>query len=235
MFKLGLTLLTISVGTTLSRPSEQPTKFDLALTQDAVADTVSDATVTTLQRGQEFVEQVADAIRFGRGRLVHSATMARNIIASMAEQFASDAENNVASAIAAKGDLIAQGRSILESLPKDSPAFFNILPPTVRETVRLESENGQGFLEKPKMSYIEGVLENFLRPTPLVDGIKESEKYGNSGDRFTGIGKAIVGGYEGFSNFLNAVVDFPVDAAKKTSRKLTETLNQFGARLVGLA
>ncbi|XP_046421120.1 uncharacterized protein [Neodiprion pinetum] len=202
MFKLGLTLLTISVGTTLSRPSEQPTKFDLALAQDAVAETVSDATISTLQRGQ---------------------------------QFASEAENNVASAIAAKGDLIAEGRSILESLPKDSPVFFNILPPTVRETVRLESENGQGFLEKPKMSYIEGVLENFLRPTPLVDGIKESEKYGNSGDRFTGIGRAIVGGYEGFSNFLNAVVDFPVDAAKKTSRKLTETLNQFGARLIGLA
>lgn len=116
------------------------------------------------------------------------------------------AQNNVASVIAAKGDLVAQGRNALESL-RSNGAFFNILPPTMRETVRLETEGGQSLLEKPQMSHVEGFLESFLRPTPLIDGIQESEKYGNSGDRFAGIGRAIVGGYEGLSNFLNTVVD----------------------------
>ncbi|XP_048512078.1 uncharacterized protein LOC105690137 isoform X4 [Athalia rosae] len=148
-------------------------------------------------------------------------------------QAASEAQNNVASVIAAKGDLIAQGRSALETFPKTG--FFNILPPITRETVHLESSKNQALLEKPVMGPVAGFIESILRPTPLVDKIKESDKYGNSGERFAGIGKAIVDGYEGFSNFLNTVVDFPVDAAKKTSRKITETLNQFGAHLVGLA
>ncbi|XP_020710405.2 uncharacterized protein LOC105690137 isoform X1 [Athalia rosae] len=232
MLEFGFTFLLLGVGIVLGRPSEQPIKFDLSPARDAVG-SVSDGTFSKLQQGQEFLGQVADAIRFGRGRLVHSATMAKNIIAERAEQAASEAQNNVASVIAAKGDLIAQGRSALETFPKTG--FFNILPPITRETVHLESSKNQALLEKPVMGPVAGFIESILRPTPLVDKIKESDKYGNSGERFAGIGKAIVDGYEGFSNFLNTVVDFPVDAAKKTSRKITETLNQFGAHLVGLA
>lgn len=106
--------------------------------------------------------------------------------------------------------------------------------PVSRETVRLEDESAQGILEQPKPRPFAGVLENLFKPTPIVDGIREEEKFGNYGDKFIGIGRALVGGFEGFSNFLNAVVDLPVNAAKKTSRGITEALNQIGARLIGL-
>ena len=106
--------------------------------------------------------------------------------------------------ISPKIDLPAQGKT-LQSYEKASFATF--LPPRTRENVRLESETGQGILEKPKQNPVGGLLENFLRPTPIVDGIKEEQKYGNNGDKFIGIGRALVNGFEGLSNFLNAVVD----------------------------
>ncbi|XP_076394052.1 uncharacterized protein LOC143265480 isoform X2 [Megachile rotundata] len=106
--------------------------------------------------------------------------------------------------------------------------------PNARETVRLENESAQSFFEKPVPRPAAGLLESFLKPTPIVDGIKEQDKYGNTGDKFIGIGRALVNSFEGFSNFLNAIVDFPRNAAKTTSRGLTEALNHVGAKLVGL-
>lgn len=35
----------------------------------------------------------------------------------------------------------------------------------------------------------------------------ESEKYGNTGDKFYSAGKAIVGGAEGFANFVNTILE----------------------------
>lgn len=74
---------------------------------------------------------------------------------------------------------------------------------SARETARLENETAQSFFERP----VANVLNSFLKPTPLVDNIKEEEKYGNSGDKFIGIGRALVTGYQEFSNFLNTLVD----------------------------
>ncbi|XP_017766479.1 PREDICTED: uncharacterized protein LOC108555365 [Eufriesea mexicana] len=137
-------------------------------------------------------------------------------------------ENNV---IVEKSVALSHGPISSGSTPY--PPVTNTLV-NARETVRLENETAQRFLEKPVPKPIAGFLESFLKPTPLVDGIKEQEKYGNSGDKFIGIGRALVSGFEGFSNFLNTIVDFPRNAAKKTSRGITEALNQVGARLVGL-
>ena len=86
-----------------------------------------------------------------------------------------------------------------------------------------------------------------------MDTIQEHEKYGNSGDRFYPVGRAIVNGYEGISNALNKLIDVwnetyffffiilnnmlfqaPVEVAKTLSRGLTNTLNSVGGRLVGL-
>ena len=86
------------------------------------------------------------------------------------------------------------------------PPVTNIRPSS-RETVRLENETAQSLLEKPISKPIASILESILSPTPLVDGVKEEEKYGNSGDKFIGIGRTLVNGFETFSNFLNAVVD----------------------------
>lgn len=83
----------------------------------------------------------------------------------------------------------------------------DFLPPKTRETSRLESETGQSLFEFKKPKPVQGFLQNFLSPVPLVDRIREEDKYGNSGDKFIGIGRALINGFEGFSNFLNAVVE----------------------------
>ncbi|XP_076619577.1 uncharacterized protein LOC143340984 [Colletes latitarsis] len=144
---------------------------------------------------------------------------------------ASESQNNVATVVVEKSVVLNPGQQSLEAI--QGPPVINTRPNS-RETVRLETEGAQSLLERPISKPISGVLESLFRPTPLVDNIKEQEKYGNSGDKFIGIGRALVNGFEGFSNFLNAVVDFPRIAAKKTSRGITEALNNVGARLIGL-
>lgn len=98
-----------------------------------------------------------------------------------------------------------QGEKKLASYEK--VPFAQFLPPRTRETARLEKESDQALFEKPKSNPVEGILEKFFHPTPLVDGISEDQKYGNSGDKFAGVGRALVNGFEGISNFLNAAVD----------------------------
>jgi len=72
---------------------------------------------------------------------------------------------------------------------------------------RLENETAQSILEKRKPDNIKRLLDSFLTPKPLVDRIKEEEKYGNTGDQFVGIGRLIINGYENLSSFLNSVAE----------------------------
>lgn len=85
-----------------------------------------------------------------------------------------------------------------------------LFPPVQRETVRLENDTAQGILEKPTPDNARQLLGSFLNPTPIVDRIKEEDKYGNTGDKFVGVGRAIINAYENLSNFLNTVVDVSV-------------------------
>lgn len=39
-----------------------------------------------------------------------------------------------------------------------------------------------------------------------MDTIREEEKYGNTGDKFYGTGRSIVGGAEGISNLVNSLI-----------------------------
>lgn len=103
-----------------------------------------------------------------------------------------------------KSDNLQSRRSIL-SLQSTTPIV--LFPAIPRETVRLENETAQGILEKRQPDNIKQVLNTFLTPKPLVDRIKDEEKYGNTGDKFIGIGRAIVNGYENFSNLLNILTD----------------------------
>ncbi|XP_066588317.1 uncharacterized protein [Prorops nasuta] len=226
---LMIFVLLVYIDTITSRPAEEPTKISL---NSAVArPKTTPQPITRLQRGQELLGRLMDAIRFGRGRLVNSISLARNIVADQVELIASEARDNVVSAIE-QAEIPDHGHGDLV-IPETPPPLSKYHSYT-RETVQLESEGKQGLLEKQAPKPVRGLLENFLKPTPLVDGITEKEKYGNSGDQFIGIGRALVGGFEGLSNFLNTVVDLPINAAKKTSRSLTEALNQIGARLIGL-
>ncbi|XP_034936820.1 uncharacterized protein [Chelonus insularis] len=224
----------------LAKPTQDLTKTTLDSSQEKLNNTKVNIP-TKWERGMDLLGQIMDSIRFGRGRLVNFLLMARNEIAERAEEFTSDAANKLVAILAARdAKKIAQKagkRSIVESSTstriKVDP-LDSFLPPKAREIARLESESGQSLFEIKKPKPIQGLLENFLAPVPLVDKIKEEDKYGNSGDKFIGVGRAIVNGFEGFSNFLNAVVDIPVNAAKKTSRGITAALNQIGGKLIGL-
>ncbi|KAK2584621.1 hypothetical protein KPH14_006971 [Odynerus spinipes] len=207
------------------RPMEEPTKFYLN-TGDLQIETTQ--APTKLEQAQELLALFNDALRIGRGRVVNSITLARNIVAEQAESIAA---SGVASVINAKTELVDQGRKSLESL-KNLPNTFTAS--NTRETVRLESEAGQSLAEKTVNTPFSEFFAKFFMPTPLVDRIKEEEKYGNNGDKFSGIGRALVNGYESFSNFLNAAIELPGIAKKKTADRITDALNQVGARLVGL-
>ncbi|XP_026671300.1 uncharacterized protein LOC108627316 isoform X2 [Ceratina calcarata] len=203
-------------------PVEQPTTFTLNTgnTQPLFNEQV-----------REFLGRIADAIRIVAGRLVNSVTLARNIIADRWETAASESRNNVATVVATRSVALNPGEVSLWST--QHPPVTNTHA-YARESVRLENEAEQAIAERPISKPFSGFLESFVNPTPLVDGIKEQEKYGNSGDKFIGVGRALVSGYEGLSNFLNAVVDFPRNTFRQKSRELTEALNHVGARLVGL-
>ncbi|XP_043484287.1 uncharacterized protein LOC122512488 isoform X2 [Leptopilina heterotoma] len=181
--------------------------------------------------GEEWLDRIADAMRFGNGRLNSAKLSANNFIDQ--NEVTSETQNTVTTVIFPDNDSQqTEGRENTASYEKIP--FAKFLPPRTRETARLENESGQSFFEKPKLNPVEGILEKFFKPTPLIDGISEDQKYGNSGDKFIGVGRALVNGFEGLSNFLNAAVDFPVKAAKNTSRGITEALNQLGSKLVGL-
>lgn len=74
------------------------------------------------------------------------------------------------------------------------------------ESSRSEEE---GFNSKVLTHYekSQDFIAKFISAEPIVDNIKEEDKYGNSGDKFLPIGKFLVDGFEAFSNLLNKFID----------------------------
>ncbi|XP_032673548.1 uncharacterized protein LOC116845225 isoform X1 [Odontomachus brunneus] len=224
-----LMVLSVSCCLDLSsaRPAEESTRFSLYTIKNDNKNILS----STLEQGKELLGRIVDATRIGRGRLVNSIVLIRNVIADQAEQLSKKASSNLTATVTTS-DKPNRSRRSLTSIQTTTPIV--LFPPVQRETVRLENNTAQAILEKPTPDNARQLLNSFLNPTPIVDGIKEEDKYGNTGDKFIGVGRAIVNAYENLSNFLNTVVDLPVHAVKQTSRGITETLNQIGARLIGL-
>ncbi|XP_004929927.1 uncharacterized protein LOC101736369 [Bombyx mori] len=81
---------------------------------------------------------------------------------------------------------------------------------------------------------IQNVVAGIFQPKPIVDTISESEKYGNTGDKFYSAGKVIVGGAEGVSNVVNSVLEIPGTFIRTITRAATEKLNNLGGKLIGL-
>ncbi|XP_012053998.1 PREDICTED: uncharacterized protein LOC105617026 [Atta cephalotes] len=156
-----------------------------------------------------------------------------NIVPSkldITEQINSEFRNSLNPSII-KSDKPQSRRSIL---PIQNTTPIVLFQPIPQETIRLENETAQAILEKRKPDNIMRLLDTFLTSKPLVDRIKNEQKYGNKGDKFNGIGRAFINGYENFSNFLNNLVEFPVDIVKQTSRGITQMLDKLGARIIGL-
>ncbi|XP_033210772.1 uncharacterized protein LOC117168922 isoform X1 [Belonocnema kinseyi] len=259
--------LALCLQIVLSRPSEEPIKFNLYGPDEYVERFVApqkEIATTKFQRGKEMLGYIADKIRFGRGRLVNAFMLATNIVRETGEDWLSQIKDAarikrgrlVNSVMLARNNLfheaednVSESQNIFQSVkpPKHHQTFqANTLQSYIqnpfpvinsargRESAKLEYESAQSFLEKPKENPLREFLEKLSRPTPIVDGIREEQKYGNNGDKFIGIGRALVNGFEGLSNFVNVVIDLPMKAAKQTSRGLTEALNRVGARIVGL-
>ncbi|KAK0096825.1 hypothetical protein PV326_004225 [Microctonus aethiopoides] len=228
------------------------------LTLDTPKEILNSASIrvpTRWEKGVELLGQLMDAIRFGTGRIVNFGMMARNEIATRAEEFTSGAANAILSLIAArdarkyiqkttkntieqqqkqKQEQQQQKRSALEitTVPAvQTTSFEGIIPPITRETVRLESETGQSILEAPKPKILQDLLRNSPTPKPVVDRTKEEDKYGNEG----GAGRGIVKGIDGISNLINNLVDFPGNAFKQFTKNINQALNRVGEKLIGLA
>ncbi|XP_030766896.1 uncharacterized protein LOC115890729 [Sitophilus oryzae] len=115
--------------------------------------------------------------------------------------------------------------------------FVTPFPPSGRKSPVLESSAKESIPIQADIKY--GNLQQFvaglLNPKPLLDNIQEHEKYGNDGGKGRAVGTFLVGAFEGFSNAINAAVDVPFKTAKTIGKKLTNSLNQIGGKLVGLA
>ncbi|XP_069697362.1 uncharacterized protein [Periplaneta americana] len=103
--------------------------------------------------------------------------------------------------------------------------------PVVDEGDRTRKESDSS---TPALRYIQSLLVNVLQPQPIVDTIKEEDKYGNDGEKLGQVGRSIVGGVEKITNFISSTVDLPFDALKSFTRKASETLNNIGAKIVGI-
>lgn len=73
-----------------------------------------------------------------------------------------------------------------------------------------ETENKLSMLDS-LYSYAHQFVSNLFNRKPIVDTIKEHEKYGNDGDKYRSVGTAVVNGFEGLSNFLNSAVEVRID------------------------
>ncbi|XP_029667307.1 uncharacterized protein LOC115237990 isoform X1 [Formica exsecta] len=145
-----------------------------------------------------------------------------------AKQLTSETQNNVEPVVIMVEKPNQSRRSVQSTTP------IVLFHPMTRESVRLENETEQAILERRKPDNIRQALNNIVTPTPIVDGIKEEEKYGNTGDTFIGFGRVFVKGFENLANTLSAIINIPYNAAKQTSRAATQILDQLGKRLIGL-
>ncbi|XP_076760964.1 uncharacterized protein LOC143429313 [Xylocopa sonorina] len=212
----------------LGVPLGYPVKYSLN-TNNANHRDVAPQTGSVIEQGRELLGRIADAIRIGTGRFVNSVTLARNIIAGRWEALAS--QNDVVPESATKTTEAPREQVQLE-YTSQYPVVSSTRPGT-RETARLLTQSGQAILEKPISKPITGILESILRPVPVVDNIREEERYGNTDGRVKGLSTALVNGYEEFTNFLNSFIEFPRSAAQRKSQGLTDILSRVGERLIG--
>ncbi|KAJ2954429.1 hypothetical protein O0L34_g2698 [Tuta absoluta] len=132
------------------------------------------------------------------------------------------------------GNLISQKfQSATSLLGSGSQAFSNPAAAKFREDALPETE-GWGSKTLSVKENAGNVVAGIFQPKPIVDTIREDEKYGNTGDKFYAAGRAVVGGASGISNFVNSVLEIPANIFKTVTRAATEKLNNLGGKLIGL-
>ncbi|XP_065082737.1 uncharacterized protein LOC135705089 [Ochlerotatus camptorhynchus] len=77
-------------------------------------------------------------------------------------------------------------------------------------------------------------VKGWFDTPPLIDTIRESEKYGNEGDHLYFLTKPLVKVTETVSNTINRAIAAPRKLFQHATKGVSEKLNDFGAKLVGL-
>ncbi|KAL1506289.1 hypothetical protein ABEB36_005681 [Hypothenemus hampei] len=133
------------------------------------------------------------------------------------------------------GDVVEA--NINDAVNSKAIQFVTPFPSSGRKSAVLESAAKESIPIQADVKYakLQQIVADFLHPKPIVDTIEEHEKYGNDGGKGRALSVKVVAAFEGFSNALNAAVESPFKAAKTAGRKLTESLNQIGGKLVGLS
>ncbi|XP_039279037.1 uncharacterized protein LOC111049880 isoform X2 [Nilaparvata lugens] len=83
-----------------------------------------------------------------------------------------------------------------------------------------------------QLNFIQTKLVDVLHPQPIVDTMKEEERYGNTVEHT--FGKKVVRAIESLSKVINTAFEFPVNTVKKATKSATEALNAIGGKIVGL-
>ncbi|XP_075214111.1 uncharacterized protein LOC142320289 isoform X2 [Lycorma delicatula] len=101
----------------------------------------------------------------------------------------------------------------------------------------LQQVEDNGYIKKVRrtkreLNVIQAKIVDFVDAKPIVDTMKETDKDGNMVDHV--FGKKIVKAVENLSNIINSVFSFPVNAARKATKNVTEILNNVGGKIVGL-
>ncbi|XP_020299507.1 uncharacterized protein LOC109863603 isoform X1 [Pseudomyrmex gracilis] len=197
MQALIILLLISCVHLLSARPAEGPTKFVLNTTEN-IENNVSSS---KLEEAKELLRRISDTISHGRGRLISLIILARNIIVDRVEQLTSEVSNAAVIKHSISNKPTQNRRSVfLEQITTTVSSMDNL--------IRLENERDQGLLEKLAIPpFIKEGLYNALTPRPLVDRIREEEKYGNTNTKFDGIERAFVNGYTSFSQGLVSLLD----------------------------
>ncbi|CAO1381850.1 unnamed protein product [Diamesa tonsa] len=76
---------------------------------------------------------------------------------------------------------------------------------------------------------------DFFKPKPVLDGIREEDKYGNTGDQFQFLNNLVVRSFEAISNVVNKIIDAPGKTLQKVLGKAVDVGNNIGGKVVGLA
>uniref|UniRef100_A0A182JKD7 Uncharacterized protein n=2 Tax=Anopheles atroparvus TaxID=41427 RepID=A0A182JKD7_ANOAO len=77
-------------------------------------------------------------------------------------------------------------------------------------------------------------VKSFFDAEPLIDNIRESDKYGNTGDQFYFITKPLVETTAKVNMFINSVIAAPKKLLSGFQKQANDKLNDVGAALVGL-
>ncbi|XP_062549631.1 uncharacterized protein LOC134214241 [Armigeres subalbatus] len=77
-------------------------------------------------------------------------------------------------------------------------------------------------------------VKDWFDTPPLIDTIKESDKYGNEGDHFYFATGPLVKITESVSNTINKAIAAPQKLIRSAKKVVSEKLNDVGAKLVGL-